>query len=416
MDGELVEARRDARGRRRAARRNRYDTACSPRPRAASACRRAPRSGRSRTRRRPSRRGASPARAPASWFRRGSRCSGSPARGRGRRPASSGAGRRSRGAPAGAAEGPARDGRRCRSRCRCSRWSVTSQPAGAADDPGQDGQSDRESPAASARGIHRLGWLAHCRSDMQLGRLGVWTWLDHLAMHAPQAADVHERQHRRPGLRRRCGFPEAVGREPFSPARLPGRRRRARASSCATGIANIYARDAVTMHARPQDPEPRLSGGPLACSALGVSHSHLVAGRARARVLEQAGLGDARLPGRGWSQGRYTPASGRPPSRRPHPAGGAASQNMLASSPPRSTRGAHPYFVPPEHTARAREILGPDAILAVPGAEGAALCTDATKARAIGPRGTMQVYTRACPTTRTTCAVAGLRRVGLRRW
>ncbi|TVT21298.1 TIGR03620 family F420-dependent LLM class oxidoreductase [Amycolatopsis rhizosphaerae] len=27
--------------------------------------------------------------------------------------------------------------------------------------------------------------------------------------------------------------------------------------------------------------------------------------------------------------------------------------------------GAHPYFVPPEHTARAREVLGPDAFLAV---------------------------------------------------
>ena len=27
--------------------------------------------------------------------------------------------------------------------------------------------------------------------------------------------------------------------------------------------------------------------------------------------------------------------------------------------------GAHPYFVPPEHTARAREILGSDRLLAV---------------------------------------------------
>ena len=53
------------------------------------------------------------------------------------------------------------------------------------------------------------------------------------------------------------------------------------------------------------------------------------------------------------------------------------------------TRGAHPYFVPPEHTARAREILG----------SGPWLCpeqmvlreTDATRAREIA-RENMKVY------------------------
>jgi probable F420-dependent oxidoreductase len=43
--------------------------------------------------------------------------------------------------------------------------------------------------------------------------------------------------------------------------------------------------------------------------------------------------------------------------------------------------GAHPYFVPPEHTARAREILGSDRLLAVE--QAVVLETDSTKAREI---------------------------------
>ena len=40
----------------------------------------------------------------------------------------------------------------------------------------------------------------------------------------------------------------------------------------------------------------------------------------------------------------------------------ALRQNMLQLAAEK-TRGAHPYFVPPEHTARARELLGPEAWL-----------------------------------------------------
>jgi probable F420-dependent oxidoreductase len=43
--------------------------------------------------------------------------------------------------------------------------------------------------------------------------------------------------------------------------------------------------------------------------------------------------------------------------------------------------GAHPYFVPPEHTARAREILGSDRLLAVE--QAIVLETDSVKAREI---------------------------------
>ncbi len=43
--------------------------------------------------------------------------------------------------------------------------------------------------------------------------------------------------------------------------------------------------------------------------------------------------------------------------------------------------GAHPYFVPPEHTARAREILGSDRLLAVE--QAVVLESDPDKAREI---------------------------------
>ena len=45
------------------------------------------------------------------------------------------------------------------------------------------------------------------------------------------------------------------------------------------------------------------------------------------------------------------------------------------------TAGAHPYLVPPEHTARAREILGPDVLLAPE--QHVVLETDPAKARAL---------------------------------
>ena len=51
--------------------------------------------------------------------------------------------------------------------------------------------------------------------------------------------------------------------------------------------------------------------------------------------------------------------------------------------------GAHPYFVTPEHTARARSILGPDRFLAPE--QKVLLETVATKAREVA-RNAMAVY------------------------
>ncbi|HEX6844475.1 MAG TPA: TIGR03620 family F420-dependent LLM class oxidoreductase [Actinomycetota bacterium] len=59
----------------------------------------------------------------------------------------------------------------------------------------------------------------------------------------------------------------------------------------------------------------------------------------------------------------------------------ALGDRMLRLSAERAL-GAHTYFVPPAHTARAREVLGPDAVLAVE--QGVILGADAEEARRVG--------------------------------
>lgn len=70
------------------------------------------------------------------------------------------------------------------------------------------------------------------------------------------------------------------------------------------------------------------------------------------------------------------------------PAPDAAPPRLLAALRPRMLRlaaeralGAHPFFVTPEHTARAREILGPGPVLAPE--QAVILETDAARARAV---------------------------------
>ena len=55
----------------------------------------------------------------------------------------------------------------------------------------------------------------------------------------------------------------------------------------------------------------------------------------------------------------------------------------------RRSAGAHPYLTTPEHTAQAREIVGPDAFIAPE--HKAVLSTDADQARAVG-RKALEIY------------------------
>jgi probable F420-dependent oxidoreductase len=211
---------------------------------------------------------------------------------------------------------------------------------------------------------------------MQIGRLGVWSWLDGFS--APEALEFAQRVES-------WGYsalwmPEAVGRDPFS--LIGWLAAGTRKLLLATGIANIYARDAMSMRAI-QQTLAELSGGRLVLG-IGVSHAPLVTG-VRGHVYQKP-VSTMRA---------YLEAMKKAPYVGPQPAQeapvvlAALRPKMLALAA-QHARGAHPYFVPPEHTARAREILG----------QGPWLCpeqkvileTDASKARAVA-RQAMAMYT-----------------------
>ena len=211
---------------------------------------------------------------------------------------------------------------------------------------------------------------------MQIGRLGVWTWLD--SFPAPEAAEFARRIEA-------WGYsalwiPEAIGRDPFS--FLGYLAASTRTLLLATGIANIYARDPMSMRAT-QKTLAELSDGRLVLG-LGVSHEHLVT-RVRGHAYQKP-VATMRAYLEAMETALY---QGAQPKEEAPILLAALRPKMLALAA-QKTRGAHPYFVPPEHTARAREILG----------RGPWLCpeqmvlleTNPSKAREIARRN-MAIYT-----------------------
>jgi probable F420-dependent oxidoreductase len=210
---------------------------------------------------------------------------------------------------------------------------------------------------------------------MELGKLGVWTWLDDMS--GPEAAEFAQRLEQ-------LGYsalwvPEAVGRDPFS--MLGYLASQTEQLVLATGIANLYARDPMLMNAI-HNTLGDLAPGRFILG-IGVSHGHLVSdvrGHDYGKPLTtmrnylekmQSALFMARKPGE-------------------------AAPILLAALRPRmlelaatAAQGAHPYFVPPEHTARAREILGSGPMLCPE--QMVMLETDASKAREIA-RKNMAIY------------------------
>ena len=210
---------------------------------------------------------------------------------------------------------------------------------------------------------------------MDIGRIGIWTAaLDmHPAARAQEAAAELETL----GYGA-LWFPEALGREAFTNAAvlLAGTRRIA----IATGIANIWGRDATTMANGQRTlaeayPDRFLLG-------IGVSHAPLVGMRGH----------DYGKPLTAMRQ--YLDAMDRAPFLALGPATApprivaALAPKMLALAAERSW-GSHTYFVPPEHTAAARVALGPDAMLAPE--QAVVLETDPATARTIA-RGHMAMY------------------------
>jgi probable F420-dependent oxidoreductase len=205
-------------------------------------------------------------------------------------------------------------------------------------------------------------------SSVELGPIGIWTaQFDYQpAAKAREAAAELEQL----GFGA-IWFPESVGRESLTNAALLlGATRRI---VIATGIANIYARDPVTMAAGQNTLAEAYPGRFLL--GLGVSHIPLV------EQIRGHKYGKPVASMRAYLDGMdRAPYGAAPPSVKPVRALAALGPKMLRLSAERAD-GAHPYFVPPEHTARAREIIGSDRLLAVE--QAVVLETDSSKAREI---------------------------------
>ncbi len=182
-----------------------------------------------------------------------------------------------------------------------------------------------------------------------IGRLGVWTWVDGMA---PEEAAAFARRLEDWGYSA-LWIPEAVGANPFAVhGWLAAHTERL---VLATGIASIYARDAMAMRAA-RDTLAALSGGRFLLG-LGVSHAPMVSG------LRGHEYGKPVSTMRAYLEAMEKCVYTGPAPPEPAPVVLAALRPKMLALSSESTRGAHPYNVTPEHTARAREILGPDAWL-----------------------------------------------------
>lgn len=184
------------------------------------------------------------------------------------------------------------------------------------------------------------------QSSIQLGPIGIWTRQleDHPAAKAQETA--RELEELGYGA---LWFGEAAGREALTNAGLL--LAATKRITIATGIANIYARDAVAMAAGQKTlaeayPNRFLLG-------LGVSHIPLVEQLRGHRYEKPVATMRAYLDGMD-----KAPYNSVPPATKPPRVLAALGPKMLELSGERAD-GAHPYNTNPEHTAQARAILGP---------------------------------------------------------
>ncbi|MEU6558262.1 LLM class F420-dependent oxidoreductase [Nocardia nova] len=205
-----------------------------------------------------------------------------------------------------------------------------------------------------------------------LGPLGIWSFqldVQPMAVAQKAAAELDD-----------LGFgalwvPEALAREPFAGTTLL--LSATDRMTVATGIAGLHCRTAMTMNAGWHTVSEAFPGRFLL--GVGVSHQSMVDGNHQGRygnrpystMVDYLDRMDA-----GIFMGAAAPV---------------APQRVLAALGPRMLRlaaqrgaGAHTYFVPVEHTAGARETLGPDALLAP--AQAVVFETDPGAAREIARR------------------------------
>ena len=184
---------------------------------------------------------------------------------------------------------------------------------------------------------------------MKLGKLGVWTSLDSTT--AALSLEIAKRVEARGYAA--LWIPESRGRNVLvnSAWLLAGTTK----LIVAPGIANIYARDAMAMAAGQRGLNEQ-SGGRFLLG-LGVSHVPTV------NTLRGHVYGKPVATMRAYLEAmRAATYIAPPPPEPPLTILAALGPRMLALSAEHAD-GAHPYNVPPEHTAEARRILGPDKLL-----------------------------------------------------
>ncbi|NDC47085.1 MAG: LLM class flavin-dependent oxidoreductase, partial [Actinobacteria bacterium] len=183
------------------------------------------------------------------------------------------------------------------------------------------------------------------RADHGLGRVGIWTFaLDLQPMRKAQEAAAELES-----LGYGCIWvPEAVGREPFASCALllSGTSR----IGVATGIASMYARSAITMQAGWRTLTEAF--GERFTLGIGASHEHMATKLHKSAYEKPYSSMVAYLDQ--MDKGLYAAAA---PTTSPRRVLAALGPKMLALSAQRGL-GAHPYFVPPEHTQIARGVLG----------------------------------------------------------
>jgi probable F420-dependent oxidoreductase len=210
---------------------------------------------------------------------------------------------------------------------------------------------------------------------MELGKLGVFCFTDALT---PAQLTELAQQTERLGYAA-LWYPEVLSYESFALGSFL--LQQTETLIIASGIANIYARDA-TAAKQGQHTLATLSGGRFLLG-LGVSHVPLVEdtrGHHYRQPVETM---------RAYLDAMDKAAAIAPQLEEPPPTVLAALGPQMTALAAARTAGALPYNVTPEHTARARAILGPDKWLCVE--QKVLMSTDATKAREVA-RQTLAFY------------------------
>jgi probable F420-dependent oxidoreductase len=215
---------------------------------------------------------------------------------------------------------------------------------------------------------------------MDIGKVGIWFFLD--AMTAAESVEFARKAEK-------LGYgamwiPEAVGREPFAHAGyLAAHTERI---VFATGIANIWARDPITMSAASKTVAD-VSGGRFLLGIV-VIHKPLVSNLRGHSYDKPYSYMREYLP-------RIKSALYRAPMpKEPVPIVIAALHPKMLQLSATEADGTHTYFVPPEHTAKARAAIGPKPWICA--AQAIILETDAAKARAAA-RTYMKTYVPRLP-------------------